>query len=93
MKKILLLILLISSLFTACSNQPSDTIDIRTAKKIALKAYPDYDIVSVVTNDYGFKPSYIVFLSNDEFLYVIQINQYSGEITQVRHESLNTSSI
>ncbi len=80
MQKNLFLLFLIPLILIGCTSKPSQTIDIDTAKEIALKAYPDCKIVSVVSNDNDFEPSYIITLTNNKDLYILTIATDDGSI-------------
>lgn len=93
MKKTLFLLYLIPILLFGCTYTKPTSITIITAREIALEAYPNYDIISVVKNSYAFEPYYIITLTNGENLYVIKISINTGAIIDINHQSIDSNSI
>ena len=91
MPKKLPLLFLFFLLLTGCNQMHSKEVDLSTAKKIALQSYPDYEIISAVTNACTLEPYYILSLSNGHDLYVIKIAVTDGAITQANHQSIDSS--
>lgn len=91
MKRYIFLLLISCLVFTSCTQNKIKEIDLNTAKSIALQKYPDCEIVSIVHSTYGMFPRYIISLSNEHDLYVVDVDSIDGILTQQSHHSIDES--
>ncbi|MBU3804551.1 MAG: PepSY domain-containing protein [Candidatus Cellulosilyticum pullistercoris] len=91
-KKALLLILILT-FFTSCSNHEHvKQIDINDAKAIALSYYPNSNITSISFNDEHTTPIYSMDLTDETNHYEIEVNAIDGTLTEYTREPISSPS-
>ena len=88
MRRYLYVLIILCLLLVSCTKQTATPISSNTASSIALQQYPNCEIISIVYNPYGRNPNYIISLSNHKTLYVVQVDLYTGRLTQDSHQTI-----